>query len=106
MGFDVGGVDGHGSDLASRTGQGVEDILSTPAIKAVVDRRIRAELRRAVAPARTRAQHVHGPADDPPVIDAMGAASASRQERLNPFPFRSLSQYSCLRIKASSIRKP
>src|ERR1700733_5423868 len=92
MGLDVRAVDRHGSDHASRAGQRVKDVgpnaLVAPTIEAVVDRRVGAVVGWAIPPPRTRTQHVHDPADDPAIIDAMRAAPAAWRQRLNPRPLR------------------
>lgn len=61
--------------------------LAPPAsvqVEAVVDGRVWALLGRTVAPARTGPQHVHNPADHPPVVDAMRALAAAWQQSLDP----------------------
>ena len=56
------------SNKRSRTGAG-------PTVEAVVDRRVGAVVRRAVAPARARAKHVNDPADHPPIINLASPAT-------------------------------
>src|SRR5690606_26295821 len=73
--LDVGGVDGHGTPDAVVTGQGLEhaepDALPAPAVEAVVDRRVRTVLGRAVPPARPTPEHMHDARDHPAIIDSM-----------------------------------
>lgn len=92
MCFDVAGIHRHRSVHAGRSGQGVKNIrpnpLPAPAVEAVVDRRVGAIDFRAIAPARTRFQHVHNAADHASIIDPMRSLAPSWQQRLNPPPFR------------------
>jgi len=92
MGFYVAGIHGHRSVHARRSGQGVKNIrpnpLSAPAVEAVVDRRVGAVDFWAIAPARTRFQHVHNAADHTSIINPMRSLAPSWQQRLNPPPFR------------------
>src|SRR5579863_1342257 len=92
MDFDVRAVDRHGPNHAGRAGQRVKDgspdALAAPPIEAVVDRRVRSIVGRAIAPARTRTQHVHDPADDSSIVDTARATPATGHQRLNPLPFR------------------
>jgi hypothetical protein len=60
------------------------DPASGPADKAVIDRRRRAILRRAVAPATTALQHVHDAADDAAIIGSFDTAYVRRQVRFDP----------------------
>lgn len=92
--LDVGGVDRHhpaSSMDAGVAGQRLEqpmpDALPRPAVEAVVDGRVGAVDLRAVAPPRSRAQHVRDPRDHPPIIDAMRPFPPPRQKRLDPRPF-------------------
>jgi len=92
MDFDVRAVDRHRPDHAGRACQRVKDIgpdaLPAPAIEAVIDRGVGAVVRRAIPPPRAGAQHVHDPADDPAIIDAMRATPATRHQPFNSLPFR------------------
>jgi hypothetical protein len=92
MDFDVRAVDRHGPNHAGRAGQRVKDgspdALAAPSIEAVVDRRVRSIVGRAIAPARARTQHVHDPADDSSIVDTVRAAPATWHQRFNPLPFR------------------
>ena len=92
MNLDVSAVDRHGPDHAGGACQRIKDIgqdaLPAPTIEAVVDRRIGTIVGRAIPPTPALAQHVHDPADDPAIIDAMRTASATRHQRFNPPPLR------------------
>src|ERR1700730_1297888 len=90
--LDVRAVDCCRAVDAAVTGQRLENLkpqpLPAPAIEAVVDRRVRAIGSRTIAPPRARAQHVHDPADNAPIINPMRTASTARQQRLDPSPLR------------------
>jgi hypothetical protein len=57
-----------------------------PADKAVINRRRRAILGRAVAPAATAFQYVHNTADDAAIISSFDPAHVRRQVRFDPLP--------------------
>jgi hypothetical protein len=88
--LDVSAVSGRRALHATRSSQGVENVLPDallrPAVEAVVDRRIGAVDPRAVAPSRARAHHSHDPRDDPTVIHAMCAPPTHQQIQLDPKP--------------------
>ena len=88
--LDVCGIDRHCPDHAGRAGQRVENAsphtLPAPTVEAVVNRRIRAVIGRAIAPTRARAQHVHDPADHTPIIDTVRPTSTPWQQWPNPPP--------------------
>ena len=90
MGFDVGGVDHLRVRGSSTSGQFPEQVLPQPATRptheAVIDRRRRTILGRAIAPAAPALENMHDPADDPPIINPLNAAHIGRQMRLNPRP--------------------
>lgn len=73
-----------------------EKILPEPATRlaheAVVDRRRRVILGRAIAPAATTLENTHDPADDATIINPLDAANIGRQVRLDPSPPLSLNQ--------------
>lgn len=87
--LDVGAV---GKKLAVRapvSGQsGVDalpDALPGPAVEGIVDRRVGAVFRRAVAPAAAAPKHMDDPTEDAPVIDTR-RATIVRQQRLDLRP--------------------
>jgi len=92
MDLDVRAIDRHGPDHAGRAGQRVKDVgpnaLTAPTIEAVVNRRVGAIVGRAISPTCARAQHMHDPADDPAIIDAMRTTPAARHQGFNPLPLR------------------
>jgi hypothetical protein len=55
---------------------------------------------------RHRAQHVHDPADYPPVIDPVRAALPARQQWLKPLPFRLAQPIKLLPHQSLLNRKP
>src|SRR5580700_10604112 len=67
-----------------------EKILPEPAPRlaheAVVDRRRRVILGRAIAPAATVLENMHDPADDATIINPLDATNIDRQVRLDPRP--------------------
>lgn len=75
MGFDVGRVHRDRSVHTGRAGQGVKDARPNPlpaaAVEAIIDRRVGAIDFRAIAPVRTRFQHVHDATDEAAIIDPM-----------------------------------
>lgn len=88
MRLDVGGVDGRAVKDAAAPGQGLEHLepkaLPAPAVEAVVDRRVRPKLRRAVAPARSALEHVDDAGDHPTIVYTVRALAPARQQRLDP----------------------
>src|SRR5439155_21243385 len=57
-----------------------------PAHEAVIDRRRRAILGRAIAPATATLQHVHDAADDAAIVRPLDAPYIRRQVRFDPIP--------------------
>src|ERR1700740_465503 len=77
MRFDRGGVDGQ-SHAVLAAGERLKDRLPMsalgPAIKAIVDRRVRTIVWRAIAPACAALKHVNDTADNPSIIIARRAS--------------------------------
>lgn len=92
MRLDVAAVDLGGLGDPALLGQGGEDAAPhaapAPPVPAVVDRRRRAVIRRAVLPATAALEHMHDPRDHPPVIHPPRARLVLRQMRLNRRPRR------------------
>jgi hypothetical protein len=92
MRLDVCAVDRHCPHHAGRPRQRVENIapdaLSAPTVEAIVDRRVGAVVRWTIPPTRARAQHVHDPADNAPIIDTVGSTPTLRQQGFKPLPLR------------------
>ena len=90
MRFDVRGVDHLRVCRSSIPGKLPEqvfpDAAPRPAHKAVIDRRRRTILGRAIAPATTAFQHMHDAADDAAIIRSLDAADIRRQVRFDPLP--------------------
>lgn len=88
VGLDRSAVDGGAGVDAAVAGQGLEDVvldaLAAPAIEAVVDRRVRSVFGGAVAPARTRLEHMDNTGDHPVIVDTPRATPTARQVRLDP----------------------
>lgn len=68
------------------------DAATRPPHKAIIDRRRRAILGRAVAPAAAAFQHMHDAANDPAIILAFDPTNIRRQVRFDPFPLHIFSQ--------------
>ena len=64
--------------------QVLPDAASCPTNKPVIDRGCRTIFGRAIAPAATAPQHMHDPADDPPIVHPLDTPHISRQMRLDP----------------------
>src|SRR5256886_10194039 len=62
------------------------DAAPCPAHEAVIDRRRRAILGRAIAPATATLQHVHDAADDAAIVRPLDAPYIRRQVRFDPIP--------------------
>ena len=90
MRLDVGAVDSGRMGQHARRDQRLQDVApdlpAGPAVEAVVDRRVRAVFRWAVAPAAAGLQNMQDATDDPPVIDPPGARLVLRQMRLDRRP--------------------
>ncbi len=93
MRFDRSGVDGQSHAVLAAAGERFEDRLpmSTlgPAIKTIVDRRVRTIVGRAVAPACAALKHVNDTADDASIVIARRAGLVRWKMRLylSPLPF-------------------
>lgn len=57
-----------------------------PTVEAIAEGRVTAVFTRAVAPSRTRLQHVNNPADDAPVVVLIRPRQSCRQMRLDTSP--------------------
>src|SRR5262249_24157843 len=55
--------------------------VMSPANKAIIDRRRRTIVERAIAPAATTFQHMHDPADDSPIVRSFNTPHIRRQMR-------------------------
>ena len=90
MSFDRRAVKREDQSLVARFGQGFEDrapsTASSPAIEAVVDRRIGPIVTRTITPAATRLQHMDDAADDTPIISALRPAQSAGKMRGNARP--------------------
>ena len=62
------------------------DAAPRPAHKAVIDRRRRTIVGRAIAPATAAFQYMHDAADDAPLISSFDTAHIRRQVRFDPLP--------------------
>ncbi len=90
MGFHVRGVDhlrvGGSSVPRKFTEQVFPDAAPRPASKTVIDRCRRTIFQWAIAPPTAASQHVHNPADNPPIVRTLNASYIRRQMRFNPPP--------------------
>ena len=90
MSFDRGRVerqrDGIFAGLGQRFKDGAPSPALGPAVEAIVDSRVRAVFTRAVAPSRTRLQHVNDPADNAAVVVPLRSRQSRRQMRLDTCP--------------------
>jgi len=90
MRFDMRTVDHLGLGRSPALGKGAEQALPDatlcPSRKAIVDRRVRAVLLRAILPTAAALQHVYDAADDPAVIDPLLAPNVGRQIRCDAHP--------------------
>jgi hypothetical protein len=88
--FDRGRVERQRDGIFAGLGQRFKDCAPSPAlgpaVEAIVDRRVRAVFTRAVAPSRTRLQHVNDPAEDAPVVVPIRPRQSRRQMRLDTCP--------------------
>jgi hypothetical protein len=62
------------------------DAAFGPPRKAIVDRRVRAVLRRAILPSTAASQHMQDAADHPPIVRPFLAAYVARQMQLDLLP--------------------
>lgn len=90
MSFDRGRVERQRDGIFAGLGQRFKDCAPSPAlgpaVEAIVDGRVRAVFTRAVAPSRTRLQHVNDPANDAPVVVPIRPRQSRRQMRLDTCP--------------------
>ena len=86
MRFDRGGVDGQSHAVLAAAGERFKDRLPmsalSPAIEPIVDRRVRAIVGRAIAPACAALEHVDDTADDASIVIARRARLVRWQMRL------------------------
>ena len=90
MSFDRSRIERQHDGIFARLGQCFKDCAPSsalgPTIEAIVDGRVRAVFTRAVAPSRTRLQHMNDAADDAPIVVPLRPRQARRQMRFNPRP--------------------
>ena len=90
MSFDRTRVERQHDGIFARLSQGFKDCAPSfalgPAIEAIVDGRVRAVFKRAVAPPRTRLQHVNDAADDAPIVVPIRTRQSRRQMRFDTGP--------------------
>jgi len=90
MSFDRGRVERQRDGIFAGLGQRFKDCAPSPAlgpaVEAIVDGRVRAVFTRAVAPSRTRLQHVNDPANNAPVVVPIRPRQSRRQMRLDTCP--------------------
>jgi len=88
--FDRCRVEGKYDGVFARLGQHFKDCAPSPAlgptVEAIIDGCVRTIFTRAIAPSRTRLQHVNDPADDAPVVVAIRPRQSRRQMRLDTCP--------------------
>lgn len=90
MRFDRGGVDGQSHAVLAAAGERFKDRLPMsalgPAIKAIVDRRVRTIIGRTIAPTCAALKHVNDTADNASIVIARRASLVRWQMRLNLSP--------------------
>ena len=90
MSFDRCRIEGKHDGVFARLGQHFKDCAPSPAlgptVEAIIDGCVRTIFTRAIAPSRTRLQHVNDPADDAPVVVAIRPRQSRRQMRLDTCP--------------------
>lgn len=90
MSLDRGRVQRQRDGIFARLRQGFEDRAPSaflgPAIEAIVDRRVRAVLARAIAPPPARLQHMDDAADDTPIVVPLRTRQALWQMTLDARP--------------------
>ena len=88
----MGAVDRRRADDPGRAGQCLEHLkpnaLPAPAVEAVIDRRVRPVFRRAIAPPRTRTQHLHDAADHTAIVHTARTSAPARQQGFKTLPVR------------------
>ena len=90
MRFDRGRVDGQSHAVLAAAGERLKDRLPMsalgPAIKAIVDRRVRTIVGRTIAPACAALEHMNDTADNASIVIARWASLVRWQMRLNLSP--------------------
>ena len=90
MSFNRGRVERKRDGIFAGLGQRFKDRAPSsalgPAVEAIVNGRVRAVFMRAIAPSRTRLQHVNDSADDTPVVVPIWPRQSRRQMRLDTRP--------------------
>src|SRR3989442_5613110 len=90
MDFHMAAVERHWPGCFARGSDCSEDVLPNsplaPAREAIIDRLVRTIPRRAVLPAASALLHMHDPAQDAPIIVALGTALVGWQMRLDLRP--------------------
>ena len=90
MSFNRGRVERQRDSIFAGLGQRFKDRAPSsalgPPVEAIVDGRVRAVFTRAIAPSRTRLQHVNDSADDTPVVVPIWPRQSRRQMRLDTRP--------------------
>ena len=90
MSFDRGRVERQRDGIFAGLSQRFKDCAPSPAfgpaVEAIVDGRVRAVFRGAVAPPRTRLQHMNDPANDASVVVSIRPRQPRRQMRLDTRP--------------------
>ena len=90
MSFNRGRVEGQRDGIFAGLSQRFKDRAPSstlgPAVEAIVDGRVRPVFTRAIAPSRSRLQHVNDPADDAPVVVPIRPRQSRRQMRLDTRP--------------------
>ncbi len=90
MSLDRSGVEREHDGIFAELRQSFEDrtpsVTFGPAVEAIVDRRVGAVLRRAIAPAGPRLQHMNDAADDAPIVVARWTRQSGRLMRLDTRP--------------------
>jgi hypothetical protein len=88
--FNRGRVERQRDSIFAGLGQRFKDRAPSsalgPPVEAIVDGRVRAVFTRAIAPSRTRLQHVNDSADDTPVVVPIWPRQSRRQMRLDTRP--------------------
>jgi len=90
MSLDRGGIERQRAGICAEPRQSLKDRTPSsalrPAVEAIVDRRVGAVLPRAIAPSRSRLQHMNDAADDAPIIPTLRPGQSGRQMRLKTLP--------------------
>ncbi len=90
MSLDRSRIERQRDGICAELRQGLKDRTPSsalgPAVEAIVDGRVGAVLPRAIAPSRSRLQHMNDAADDASIIPALRPRQAGRQMRLQTGP--------------------